>query len=486
VTTPDTPNAHDVRKPLPPGFLSTLEAIVGAAYASTDEELLARCARDETPNLAPSLPDVVVRPENTAQVADVVRACAQAGVYVTPRGAGSGKSGGCVPVYGGVVLALDRLTHIQRVDKGDGITVVEPGVILETLQSAVEAEGMFYPPDPASQSMCTIGGNVACNAGGPRALKYGVTSTYVLGLEAVLPTGEIIRTGKYTTKGVAGYDLTSLLVGSEGTLGVITSITLKLLPQPLHVQTALAVFPSSTHAVAAVSAVLAAGILPRTLEYLDRDSINAVRVMNPPYRFPQDAGAALLVETDGESETGTLEALTRALDVCMQNGAVDALLATDAKQRRDIWQSRRLLSEATRKIKKRKVSEDIVVPRSKIPEMVARTGALGEKHALATCSFGHAGDGNLHTQILFDDLSEMPRVEALLDDLFATVLELGGTITGEHGVGLAKKKYLPMELSEDVLKLSARIKHAFDPAGILNPGKFLPDKLLLRDAKNRA
>lgn len=327
----------DERRPLPSGFLHELEGIVGAQYASTDEELLTRCARDETPNLAPSLPDVVVRPQNVDEVARVMRACAAAGVYVTPRGAGSGKAGGCVPVYGGVVLGLDRLTRIVRVDKGDGICVVEPGVILETLQQSVESEGMFYPPDPASQSMCTIGGNVACNAGGPRALKYGVTSTYVLGLEAVLPTGEVVRTGKQTTKGVAGYDLTSLLVGSEGTLGVITSITLKLLPQPLHVQTALAVFPSSTHAVAAVSAVLAAGILPRTLEYLDRDSINAVRVMNPPYRFPTDAGAAVLVETDGESETGTMEALTRALDVCTAHGAVDALLATDAKQRRDIW-----------------------------------------------------------------------------------------------------------------------------------------------------
>ena len=475
-----------MRRALPDGFLTRLEAIVGAKYALTDEEILARCGRDETPNLAPALPDVVVRPGSTAEVAAVMRACAAQGVYVTPRGAGSGKSGGCVPVFGGVVLALDRLTSITRIDKGDGICVVEPGVILETLQQSVEAEGMFYPPDPASQSWCTLGGNVACNAGGPRALKYGVTGTYVLGLEAVLPTGETVRTGKSTTKGVAGYDLTSLLVGSEGTLGIITSITLKLLPNPLHVQTALAVFPSSEHAVRAVSAVLAAGILPRTLEYLDKDSINAVRVMNPPYRFPLNAGAALLVETDGESETGTLEALTRALDVCTEHGAVDALLATDAKQRRDIWQSRRLLSEATRKIKKRKVSEDIVVPRSKIPEMVARTGALGDKHALATCSFGHAGDGNLHTQILFDDESEMPRVEALLDDLFATVLELGGTITGEHGVGLSKKKYLPLELSADLLALSQRVKDAFDPAGILNPGKFLPDKLALRDAKARA
>jgi glycolate oxidase len=264
---------------------------------------------------------------------------------------------------------------------------------------------------------------------------------------------------------------------------VITGITLKLLPTPRFVQTALCTFPSSEHAVRAVSAILAAGILPRTLEYLDRDSIAAVRTMSPPYRFPQDAGAALIVETDGESEQGTLESLTRALDVATAHGAQDALLAQDERQRRDIWQSRRLLSEATRKIKKRKVSEDIVVPRTKIPEMVARTSALGDKHGLSTCSFGHAGDGNLHTQILFDDEDEMPRVDALLDDLFAVVLELGGTITGEHGGGLSKMKYLPMEQSPAVLGLSQRIKDAFDPRGILNPGKFLPEKALLRAAK---
>jgi glycolate oxidase len=473
------------RRALPAGFLSRLEGIVGAQYALTDDELLSRCARDETPNLTPSLPDVVVRPGSVDEVQSVVRACAEAGVYVTPRGAGSGKSGGCVPVYGGVVLQLDRLTKMLSVNKGDMTATVEPGVILETFQQSVEAEGMFYPPDPASLSWCTLGGNVAENAGGPRALKYGVTGTYVLGLEAVLPTGERIKTGKNTTKGVAGYDLTSLLVGSEGTLGVITSITLKLLPNPRFVQTAITVFPSSEHAVKATSAVLAAGILPRTLEYMDRDSIDAVRIMNPPYRFPPNAGAALLIETDGESEGGTLEALERALDVCSRHGGTEPLLAVDAKQRRDIWQSRRLLSEATRKIRKKKVSEDIVVPRSMIPEMVARTGALGEKHKLQTCSFGHAGDGNLHTQILFDDDSDMPRVDALLDELFAVVLELGGTITGEHGVGLSKKKYLPMELSPDVIALSQRIKDAFDPAGILNPGKFLPEKIALRTAKMR-
>jgi glycolate oxidase len=472
-----------MRKTLPRDFVPRLRSIVGDAFAVDDEETLKRHAQDETPNLSPSLPDVVVRPGSVDEVQEVMRLCAKDGVYVTPRGAGSGKAGGCVAVYGGVVLGLDRLTRIREIDVDNQIARVEPGVILQTFQEAVEAEGMFYPPDPASLSWCTLGGNVACNAGGPRALKYGVTGHYVLGVEAVLPTGERIRTGRSTTKGVAGYDVTSLLVGSEGTLAVLTDLTLKLLPNPRYVQTALAVFPSTEPAVKAVSAILARGILPRTLEYMDRDSIEAVRVMNPPYRFPAGAGAALILETDGESEAGTLEALERCLQVTTEHGAVDAFLAIDGKQRRDIWTSRRLLSEATRKIKKKKVSEDIVVPRSRIPEMVARTAQLGEKHRLATCSFGHAGDGNLHTQVLFDDASEMPRVEALLDDLFDVVLALGGTITGEHGVGLSKKKYLPKELGDDVLSLQQRLKDAFDPVGILNPGKFLPEKLALHAAK---
>jgi glycolate oxidase len=461
------------RRALPAGFLSKLSSIVGDGSVLTDDDTLTRHGRDETPNLPVSLPDAVVRPDTTAHVEAIMAMCSAHGVFVTPRGAGSGKAGGCVPVCGGIVLALDRMTRILDIDTENMIARVEPGVILQTLQEAVEAEGSFYPPDPASLSWCTIGGNVACNAGGPRALKYGVTGTYVLGADVVLASGERLKTGKQTTKGVAGLDVTSLLVGSEGTLGIITDITLKLLPTPRFVQTALAVFPGTESAVRAVSGALARGILPRTLEYMDKDSIDAVRVMNPPYRFPVNAGAALIVEVDGDSEQGTLESLARVIDVMTEQGALDAFLAQDEKQRRDIWQSRRLLSEATRKITNRKVSEDIVIPRKKIPEMVARTSMLGEKHRLKTCSFGHAGDGNLHTQILFHSDDDLPRVDAMLDDLFALTLELGGTITGEHGVGLAKKKHLPMELSAGMMSLQSRLKHAFDPAGILNPGKFI-------------
>ena len=312
-----------MRQSLPAHFIDRLRDLVGEAFAVDDDDVLQRFSADETPNLTPSRPDVVVRPGTVDDVQRVMQLCAANNVFVTPRGAGSGKSGGCVPVFGGVVMALDRLNTITTIDKDDQIARVQPGVILQPFQEAVEAEGMFYPPDPASLSWCTLGGNVACNAGGPRALKYGVTGGYVLGVEVVLPTGEKIRTGKNTTKGVAGYDVTSLMVGSEGTLGIITGITLKLLPNPRFVQTALAIFPDTGPAVRAVSAILARGILPRTLEYMDRDSIEAVKVMSPPYRFPAGAGAALILETDGDSEQGTLDALAICLDVCSEHGAVD-------------------------------------------------------------------------------------------------------------------------------------------------------------------
>ena len=463
-----------MRRPLPNGFLSRLERIVGARYVTTDADGLERASRDETPNLLPSLPDVVVRPGSAEEIADVVRACAEASVYLTPRGAGTGHSGGCVPLYGGVVLATDRVARILAIDAENHVADVEPGVVLADLQAAVEEVGLFYPPDPNSAAVCTLGGNVAENAGGPRALKYGVTSDWLLGVEAVLPTGEGVRTGRRTVKGVAGYDLTSLLCGSEGTLAVLTKITLKLTPLPRAVETALVVMPSSEAAARAVAQVLAAGVVPRTLEYLDGRSIDAVQRFGAPYRFPAGAGAALIVETDADTPQLALESLARAVDVAHGAGALDALVASDDRQRRDIWQSRRLLSEATRRIKKRKVAEDVVVPRSRIPELVARHGELGDKHGLLTCAYGHAGDGNLHCQVLFDDDDELPQVEALLHELFTVVVSMGGTITGEHGVGIAKRDFLPLEQSEEVIALQRRVKAAFDPAGILNPGKVLP------------
>ena len=455
-------------------WLSKVSDIVGAKYVVTDLEHLQTVAVDETPNLRPRLPDAWVRPENEAQVAQVMQLAYANGIPLTPRGAGTGQSGGCVPLHGGIVLGLDRLNNINQIDTENMIAQAQPGVVLLDFQNEVEENGLFYPPDPASLQWCTLGGNVAENAGGPRALKYGVTKDYVLGLRAVLPNGEIIETGKKTVKGVAGYDLTSLLCGSEGTLAVITEITFKLIPNTPQVKTAIVVFPSAQAAAQGVAAVFKNGVIPRTLEYLDRDSITAVANHGAPYRFPEGAAAALIVETDGTDEDEALRHLLKALDAMGTANPLDIVLAKDEPQRRDIWQTRRLLSEATRKIKKRKISEDVVVPRSKIPEMVARIGEIGESLNLGTCAFGHAGDGNLHVQVLFDEEHEMDRVQNAIDQVFAQTLKFGGTITGEHGVGIAKQKYLAWEQSPRVLSLQREIKKVFDPQNLLNPGKFIP------------
>jgi glycolate oxidase len=472
-----------MRRPLPPRFLSRLERAVGEAFVDTSAAGLEEASHDETPNLPPALPDVVVRPGCTDEVAAVVRACADAGVYLTPRGAGTGKAGGCVPIYGGVVLAMDRLGSILHLSPPDLTVRAQPGVVLGELQAAVEEQALFYPPDPASLAWCTLGGNVATNAGGPRALRYGTTRDYVLGLEAVLPTGEVVRTGRQTVKGVAGYDITSLLTGSEGTLAVITEVTLKLLPRPRAVSTALAVFPTSEAAAECVSRVLAAGIVPRTLEYIDRVSLLALKALGTaPFPLPLHAGAALIVETDGESEASSFAALERALEEACAAGATSTLVATDENKRREVWAARRLLSEATRRFKSKKISEDVVVPRSRIPELVARWSALGEERGMLTCAYGHAGDGNLHAQVLYEEDEELPKVHALLDALFALTLQLGGTISGEHGIGLAKRRWLPQEQGEALISLQQRIKDAFDPAGILNPGKLLPERVALRAA----
>lgn len=455
-------------------LLKKIAGIVGSKYLMTDLEHLQTVALDETPNLRPRLPEAWVRPANETQVAQVMALAYEHGVPVTPRGAGTGQSGGCVPLHGGIVLGLDRLNQIHQIDTENMIAHAQPGVVLLDFQNEVESQGLFYPPDPASLKWCTLGGNVAENAGGPRALKYGVTKDYVLGLRAILPDGEIIETGKQTVKGVAGYDLTSLLCGSEGTLAVLTGITFKLIPNSPAVQTAIVVFASAQDAAKGVAEVFKNGVIPRTLEYLDKASIAAVAQHGAPYRFPVEAAAALIVETDGLDEDDALRHLMRALDAMQRVQPLDTLLAKDERQRREIWQTRRLLSEATRKIKKRKISEDVVVPRSKIPEMVARIGEIGEERQLGTCAFGHAGDGNLHVQVLFDEEEELENVGRAIDDVFAATLKMGGTITGEHGVGIAKQKYLAWEQGPRVLSLQREIKKVFDPKMLLNPGKFVP------------
>ncbi len=458
-------------KPVSAALLKELSAVVGEDFVVTDSERLLEVATDEMTGGKPFVPSAWVRPSTADAVATVLKACHQRGVVVTPRGAGTGQSGGCVPVAGGVVLGLDRLKTIAEVNRENLTARVGAGVVLEALQDTVEAEGLFYPPDPASAQWCTLGGNVAENAGGPRALRYGVTKDYVLGLDVVTMSGERLRLGKQTVKGVAGYDLTALMCGSEGTLAVITDVTVKLLPKPNAICTGLLVFSSAQSGADAVAAILAAKVVPRTLEYLDAASIAALAFVDAPYRFPKDAGAALIVETDGDDEDIAFAQLERAVAAASSSGVVDTLVAQDEAQRRRIWDSRKALSKATRKMTGRKMSEDIVVPRSEIPKMVAHLGVLGETYGLKTCAYGHAGDGNLHAQVLFHDDSELGKVEDLLHDLFRATIEMGGTITGEHGIGLAKKRFLSLEQGASVVALQRAIKHVFDPQGLLNPGK---------------
>jgi glycolate oxidase len=415
----------------------------------------------------------VVFPRSTAEVQTVFRACQALRVPVTPVGARSGKSGGSLPVAGGLSLCLERMDRILSIDRGDLTAVVEPGVILETLQQAVEAEGLFYPPDPNSADWCTLGGNIAENAGGPRCLKYGVTRDYVLGLTWVLPSGEVVEVGRRTIKGVAGYDLVGLFVGSEGTLGVATRITLKLLPRPRAVMTALLPFRSVAAAANAVTEVLLAGLLPRCLELLDDVAIRAVD--GQAFTFPPGCGAVIIAEIDGASEEGVLAELTRLSEVATTHGAIDTLLAQDRDQRERLWAARRAVSPALRALKKFKFSEDIVVPRSRVPEAIERFKAVGAELGLVVATYGHAGDGNLHTNVLYSGPAERPRVEQALEQIMRITVELGGTITGEHGVGIAKKRFLSLEQSGPVIQLQRALKVWFDPQVLLNPGKIFPD-----------
>ncbi len=450
---------------------AALEEALGPSRVRTGEDVLASYGRDES-DTGEFLPHLVVFPESTDEVSRALATCQSLKVPVTPSAARTGKSGGCLPLAGGVSMSLERLNRILSVSVEDLTAVVEPGVITGDLMKAVEQKGLFYPPDPASLEMCTIGGNIAENAGGPRALKYGVTREYVLGLTWVLPQGEVLRVGRRTIKGVAGYDLVGLLVGSEGTLGVATEITLQLIPLPKIVRTALIAFSSVRDAAAAVSAVLASGILPRTLELMDDASIRAVDGRG--FTFPQGAGAAVIAEVDGNNEDGTFAELAALGEICERHGAREVLVAQDESQRQKLWAARRVVSTALRALKPFKISEDIAVPRSRIAEAIGALKKMGEEMGLVIATYGHAGDGNLHANILFDSPSERPKVDRAVGRMLELTVSLGGTITGEHGVGYAKRDYLALEQAPGLIDLQRRIKRLFDPAGLLNPGKLFP------------
>ncbi len=419
------------------------------------------------------LPCAVVKPVNTDEVSKAAAFAFKQEISLVPRGAGSGMTAGAVPVENSIVLSLETMNRILDIDERNLVVVAEPGVINSHLQRVLEPKGLFYPPDPASMDFCTIGGNVAENAGGPRALKYGVTRDYVLGLELVLPDGKVLTTGVKTHKGVVGYDLTRLIVGSEGTLAVITKIFLKVLPLPEETVTLLCTFPQLNGAAMAVSKITASRIIPVTLEFMDYEAIHAVEDYKP-VGLPKGAEALLLIEVDGPRSL-VLKDAERIASICTSLGA-RVSIADDVFAKQRLWEARRAVSPALYRISPLKINEDIVVPRGKIPDMLRLLRDIGDKYHLKIVNFGHAGDGNIHVNIMTDknDKEEYQRAKDAVKDVFEATLNLGGTISGEHGIGLTKAKYIGMELPPENIELMKAIKKVFDPKGIMNPGKMFP------------
>jgi len=455
--------------PIDDSSFKKLRGIVGRTHCSRKKEDLVCYAYDATGHNY--MPDAIVFPQNTEEVSRILKAANEDRFFVIPRGSGSGMTGGSLAVSGGVVLVMTRFDRIHHIDKDNLIAHVEPGLVTGYFHRVVEKEGLFYPPDPSSSEFSTLGGNLAECAGGPRAIKYGVTRDYVLGVEAVIPTGEIITTGTQTTKGVVGYDLTRLLIGSEGTLGVITSMTLRLLPLPEAVKTMSVVFTQVETAAETVSEIIRCSIIPRTIEFMDNASIRCVE-NHLKIGLPTEADALLIIEVDGKSHDidMTIEELKT---ICMSRGANRVDIARSQEDVERLWKARKSISPALFQYGPDKINEDIVVPRSKIPDMVRMINRLRVETGLMIVSFGHAGDGNIHFNIMLDKKNKvaLEKANAAIETLFDYTLELGGTISGEHGVGITKTRYMPKEIGPTELLLMKKIKKAFDPNGILNPGK---------------
>lgn len=450
--------------------VSLLETKLGASKVLSEGAGLEGYVTDDS-GFPGVLPDAVVLAEAPEDILQALAVAQETGVPVTPRGAGTGRTGGATPVAGGIVLALVGMRQILEIDRNEGLAVVEPGVVLADLQHAVESEGWFYPPDPNSAASCVIGGNVAENAAGPRALKYGPTRDHVLGMDAYLMGGRKLTVGRRTRKGVTGYDLSALLVGSEGTLAVVDKIVLRLVPKPEHVMTFSLLFARLEDAVAAVTGLIAAGCVPRCAELLDEATLEVMRQAGNP--TVSGAKAMLLLEVDGSE--ATCEAQAEQVAACAEQvGALEVLVAQSENQRSKLWDARRQMSYAVRRTARYKISEDVVVPRQRLAELLAHVQRLGEKHGVRALSYGHAGDGNMHVNFFWDDASEKLRVDDAVADLFRVTVSLGGTLSGEHGIGALKAPYLPLEQSSDLIALQRDIKRVFDPSGLLNPGKIFP------------
>lgn len=457
--------------PLPPDLQADLAALLGDGLRTDPGERLTY-GYDNSRRQA--LPDAVALPTTRGQVVGIVRACRARRVPIVARGRGTNTTAAAVPVDGGVVVSFERMQRILAIRPGDRCAVVEPGVLNGDLQRALAAHGLFWPPDPTSADYCTIGGNLACNAGGPRAVKYGASRDNVLALTAVTGAGEVITCGSATTKGATGYDLQRLLVGSEGTLALIVEATLRLTPKPPGRRAVRALYRDVASAAAAVARLMAQPVTPSMLEFMDGDCVRLARDVGG-VEIPPEAGALLLLEADGDAMTlpHAVEALLRAAE---GEGLVALDDAADADAAARLWAARKALSPALRTLAPGKLNEDVVVPVSRIPDLVAGVRALAREADVPIVTFGHAGNGNLHVNVLFDpaDAAQHERAHAAMARVFALALSLGGTLSGEHGIGLAKRAFMAQALDAPTLDVMRAVKRVFDPDGILNPGKLLP------------
>ncbi len=457
-----------------PEDISAFKTILADKYVLVDEEQLDRCASDQTEDLHYS-PEIVLRPDTVEEVGSIMKYCNEHNIPVTPRGAGTGLSGGALPVFGGVVLDMKRFNRILKIDKRNFQVTTEPGVITQVLQETLKEEGLFYPVDPASKGSCFIGGNVSENSGGPRAVKYGVVKDYVLNLEIVMPNGDIMWTGANVLKNATGYSITQLIVGSEGTLGVITKIVLRLIPAVKYDLLMLVPFRSPVEACAAVNAIFLAGFTPSALEFMEREALewSMKYVQTTSIRLPDDIAAHLLIEVDG-NYMDELYRDAEAISQIVQQYDVDEILFADShEQKQMLWTLRRKVGEAVKSNSVYK-EEDTVVPRAELPELLKIVKAIGNEYGFKSVCYGHTGDGNLHVNIVKGEMSDedwKTKLPSGIRQLFKEVVRLGGTISGEHGIGLVQKDYMDIAFSEVQMQLMKQIKQVFDPKGILNPGK---------------
>lgn len=454
--------------------LQAFKNIVGEQFVFTDEETLDICAKDETENLH-FLPDIVIKPRTAEEISEVMKICNTNKIPVTPRGAGTGLSGGALPHEGGVVISFQRMNSILEIDEANLQVTTEPGVITQVLQNAVKEKGLFYPPDPSSHGSCFIGGNIAENSGGPKAVKYGVVKDYVLNLQVVLPTGEIIWTGANVLKNSTGYNLTQLMVGSEGTLGLVTKIVLKLLPHPKFDLLMLVPFNNLEKAGAAVSAIFRAGFVPSAMELVEINALKIVSKFLDSNTIPvgDDVEAHLIVEVDGNDMDLLMKDMEAIGDLLTQFDCGEIYFADDAQQKTELWKLRRRVAEAV-KIDGYTIEEDSVVPRANLPALIRGVKELGVKYDFEVVCYGHAGDGNLHIRIKKEGSIyslNNPAIVPALTALFELIKSLGGTISGEHGIGVVQKAYMPVMFDEISLNIMRGIKKTFDPNSILNCGK---------------